>query len=241
MITAGELIGLMEHAVGKTEARLATGHDLWQTLNRAGRALTYRRKWDWRRTGPVDLKAIGGSRTIPLPAAFGSLLSCTIDNTQDSSYTSVAMSTTQEIQRLYDFRLNPVESGSIHIAFPSYEAQRDRREEPKAVAMVFPEPESDDNPTLRLEYYKRWVELNKTDNEAVPDIPAEFESALIYLARSQAYYVEYQQESGDASLADVEIMRLTREDSGRQKHWGFMRGGAKSRARVGRTVGEATL
>lgn len=225
MLRASDYIDLMRHALGKTPD---PRHDLWATLNRAGRQLTTVHPWTWRRRGPIDLPAVAGQRHIDLPDDFASIISVTVDNTASANYFRVEQVPVHFIQDLYQNRL-PLGDVGFYVAFESYAPQRSRDEAPRRRLLCYPEPTEDLNPTLRVIYDQRWRELTKNDQDAVPNIPEEFEDALVSLARAKAYRLENNDASIDEQSAADEIQRLVREDGRTQKEYGHMIGGASSR------------
>jgi hypothetical protein len=225
MLRASDFISLMRHGLGKTPD---PRHNLWQTFNRAGRTLVNMHDWTWRRRGPIDFPVVAETRFFELPLDWGHLISCNVDNTTSANYFRVELASVEFIQQLYQHRL-PLGDVGFYIAFPGSQPQRSKDEGPRKVAHFYPEPTEDGNPTLRILYNQAWVEIEENDNDAVPNIPEDFEDTLILMARVKAWRLEYSNPSGEEDLLANELEILRTEDGRFQPNIGHILGGASSR------------
>lgn len=224
MRNAGEYIGLMTHALGKTpDAR----HNLWHTFNDAGRALFTRHAWGWKMQGPIDLPAVANQDYIDLPEDFGGELESWIPNT--GSYQFLEKTTLQMIAQLRATLTTNIVTGRFCIFFPGWTTQDSAETGPTRRALLYPTPTADANPIIQLIYRRRWVEVAEDDVERIPNIPLEMERALVCLCRSMAWHVENQGPCQDDADYELEIARLIRDDATDQPTLGKMTGGASGR------------
>lgn len=225
MLRASEYIGLMKHGLGKTPD---SRHNLWQTFNRAGRQLVTSHDWVWRKHGPVDLPAVAGQRFIILPEDFGRVETVNVDNATSANFFRVQQTTTTHIQQLYQHRL-PLGDVGFYIAFPNYIPQRSLEEGPVRKADVYPQPDTDGNPTLKVIYSRTWIDIAEGDDDAIPNVPPDFQEALVAAARALAWRIEMQSPAFEEGELAEEIERLKLEDGGVQTKYSHMIGGASSR------------
>lgn len=229
MLNAGQHIDLMKHGLGKTpDAR----HDLWATFNRAGRYLVTAHDWYWRTKGPVDLPAVASQSFLYLPDDFGGEVESYVPN--NGSFTYIQKVTLRELAVLRTENVTSVRTGVFYIYYPMWEDQDSREDEPRPRAEIYPTPTTNAEPTVQLIYNKRWAEIDANDTAAIPNIPREFEHALVLAARAYAWALENQTDPHEDAQLARELARLVEEDGRRQRTWGKMTGGVDLRLRSSR-------
>lgn len=232
MLNVGQFIDLMKHALGKTpDAR----HNLYATFNRAGRKLYTEHDWNFRTQGMATLPAIANQAYLELPSDWGGLLQATVPNSGNFSFlqpTSLA-----ELLLMRSYTVVTLRTGVTRIYWPSYSTQATVEDQPTKRAELFPTPTTAGDPTVTAYYTRVWANVaydpvaGTGDDDAIPNLPDEFEEALIRIARESAWSLENQQPSIDGSLYQAEIERLKLEDARAQTVYGRAVGGASSRAR----------
>ena len=224
MLNVGQHIDLMSHGLGKTPD---SRHSLYATFNRAGRALFTRHSWTWRQQGPISLPAVADQDYIELPLNFGGELESWIPNT--SGHLFLEKCSLGYLARLRATQTTNVVTGRFCIYYPGWAGQGGAEDEPTRRALLYPTPTTNADPTIQLIYRRRWVEVSTDDTKRVPDIPSEFEHALILLARSFAVCVENQRAPYEDGPYQAEIARLIAEDATAQANLGRMTGGVDRR------------
>lgn len=229
MLNAGEIIGLMQHALGKVPD---SRHNLWATLNRAGRALYLESDWGFR-TQAFSLPAVANQAYIELPDDWGGILDVSIPAV--GTFTYIQQTSLRDILALRANATLGSITGVVRVFFPMWSGQASIEDQPTSRAELYPTPSVAAQPTLTGYYTRVWKNiaydpvLNTGDNEAIPNLPDEFEQALVSKARGLAWSTENQQPSIDDTLYAAELQRLKLDDEGAQKDFGRPRGGASSR------------
>jgi hypothetical protein len=224
MLTKGEYLDLMRHAIGG--ANPATGHSLDATFQRAGRALFGAYSWPWRFRGPVTLNAVANEYDIDLPENFGSVVSLVVPN----NITIQIHWTTPE--QVIERRRFPWGGLCYFVSTHGWTGQVTPGVAPTKKLMIDRLPTTDGTPTFELTYLKDWVDL-AGDND-VPDMPPEMEESLIRLCRARAWSLENDGEHPDEARAKAEMKDQWQEYGRSQRVLGRVRGGAGDRPR--RTV-----
>lgn len=221
MLTQAQYIDLMTHCLGKTPD---SRHSLPETFNRAGRALVTARPWSWRIRGPVTLSTVANQAYIELPADFCEVRTVYIPSA--GAVQRVELATLETLAQIRALSSSYVGTGIIYAFFPSWSSLQQgmtRRVE------LAPIPTTNATPSFQLIYNAGWKEIDSGDGTATPQVPLEFEHALVLMARAFANNIENQ----DSAIEDVavqnEIARLDKEDSRIQPTYGRMSGGAASR------------
>jgi hypothetical protein len=218
MATAGELYTLVRHGLGKEPA---PGHDLWGTINRAGRELMTRAQWSWLTVGPVQVPTVGGSEIVELPEDFGQIIAVWLAG----NWRTVELTTVAEITRYLTTTL--ALPTSVKIAFDAWTPQGSPTSKIKPRALIWPKANIAQPQVLTMTYRRRWVDVSSRDPDALPSVPAEAEEALILLARAKAKLLENDEAaSAERQAAEAEIQRLMAYDAMRQVNYGPMLGGA---------------
>lgn len=225
MLTIAQIKSLMEHGVGATPD---SRHNLYHTLNRAGRYLTDYHVWSWRLVGPVSLPTIAGERLISLPSDFGKLMRVTCPTAGAGAVTQAGLAEVLEMHA----GTAPVIDGRWYFHAPPFFTADDDGHDIRT-AILYPTPSADGNPALHLTYYRRWREIaaDGSDDSTTPAIPAEFEQALIMLCRGFAIDLQDQADSIELARATAELSRLMAQDGANQLEHGRMHGGANDRLR----------
>lgn len=224
MLKASEYIGLMSHALGKTPD---SRHNLWDTFNRAGRALFTRHDWTWRMEGPISLPVVANQDFVVLPVDFAGEVESWIPNT--GTYQFLEKCSLEKIANLRATFTTNIISGRFCVYYPGWDSQDSAETEPTRRALLYPTPTANANPTIQLIYRRRWVNISENDNDRVPNIPSEFEQALILQSRAYAVCIENQVPPYEDGPLAVEIARLINEDSTAQPSLGRMTGGVDRR------------
>ena len=234
MLTLAEHIALMRQAVGFATT---TGHDLYETFNRAGRYLYQHHNWSWKMTGPTDLAAVGDQDFINLPSDFHQCVSLYIDNSAGdaATYTCVELVDLPTIANLRQNSFNNIDAGPFRVHIPAWTQSDSPDQTPKIRALVYPTPTDDGSPTMQLIYLRRWREMTSSNTTALPNIPLDFEQALILIARAFAMRIE-SPESGNADMTmrefEMNVQQLKAYDGQRQLDYGPIQGGAGSRSQL---------
>lgn len=225
MLTLANYISLMSHALGKTPD---SRHNLYETFNRAGRALVTLHKWNWRLTGPVAIDAIADQPWLDLPANFALPEQIWIDNSAGGTnpFNLVRVTTIADIARLRSDYGVGIQAGTFHIAQGLHAPQAGGDTQPTQRWLCYPTPTSDAVPSIQCIYWRKWREMNSGDTEKVPDIPLEFEHALTLACRAYAQHIEDQMDPLEDPLLKAEVSRLLGENGQQSPELGQMTGGA---------------
>lgn len=235
MLTLEKHLNLMKHALGKTPD---SRHLLIDTFNRAGNALYTYHRWSWRSKGPTTLAIPASSEQVQLPKDFGELISISSTNTNVFRVhpTTVAdimlMRGTQTYDSLALFIAFRVSGSPGTLTSPINEYP---------IAEIFP-TQATARTDVKLHYLSRWVDMDETqDPQAVPPVPAEWEQALVLMARKYAVELENQEQAFEERALETELSRLVMYDGGRQVNLGrpmhsvrgYYQGTAYPHSRVG--------
>jgi len=243
MLTVAGYVGYMRHALGKTPD---SRHVLLDTLNAAGRYLFQCHDWTWKMTGPVDLVAKADQDWITLPVDFQNCVTIYIDNTDGNtaSFTSVQQVDLLKLTRFKQDQFDNTYAGAFYINFPLWTQPSQGQSQMRA--FVYPTPETDGQPTMKLIYNRRWKELDDPESTEYVNIPVDFEQTLKLLCRAFALRMENpESDSADRTMmeANLHIDKLKGYDGQRQIEQGPLSGGVNSRTqlRPDLQVGIATL
>lgn len=220
MLTKAGYISLMQHAIGGGEP--ASGHDLSDTLNRAGRAVFGRYSWQWLMAGPVNLVAVEGSYDIDLPANFGEAISL-----QDPNNITTRFIWTTPDQIMERRRLPQITGLHYYVSVNGWTPQATPGAAPVRKLMMDKAASSGGNPTFQLVYRRQWVDL--VDDDAIPDMPSKMEESLIRMSRAMAWSLENDGEHPDMQRALSEMEDQKKQFARGQPYLGFVRGGAGER------------
>lgn len=222
MKTIGDYILLMKHALGKTPA---TGHDLYSTLNEAGRHLFSMHEWGWCHQGPYTLATISGQEYIDLPDDFGTVVQLYQPTTTVNSLQTVTL------QELALLRQASVGTGAFaySIAFTSSAPAANAGLAPTKRALIYPAPSADGTPSISMIYRRAWVDVTEANANDYPSIDRECEGLLSMLAQDRAYLMENKRTLFDPGVVDAEFMRVRANDGSKQWMVGPLRGGARDR------------
>jgi hypothetical protein len=224
MITFGAIKSLMEHAVGATPD---SRHNLYETLNRAGRFCTDYALWSWRLAGPVALTVQADEKFVALPSDFGRVHTIT---SPSGGVDSVVETSLGEILQLHADAIHLLD-GRWHINVPPFTVIDQGSGTALPRAMLYPTPTSTGSPQLELTYYRRWINVatDGTQDSLRPALPDDFEDALVNLCRGYCIDLQDQADSLEYTRAIRELERLKTTDFTTQTAHGPMRGGASDR------------
>ena len=210
MLTLSQHLDMMRHALGKTPN---SRHNLADTFNRAGRALVTSHPWAWRMRPPVTLIIPANTDRVALPADFDQVIKVTSDETL---VYSVKMVDVEDIMRRRSSLI--FEPLTLYIAFHVGRGQQTSTspaDDPR-YAEIWPQ-QSTERSDIQLHYVAGWIDMDeKADADAVPNVPANFEQALILWARKYALDLENQEQSHEAKALEEELVRLRMFDAGVQ-------------------------
>lgn len=216
--TAQNYIDLMRHSLGRTPD---PAHDLWATLNDAGRAVfncaedaPWFHEWSWRARYEVPLTLTAGASVIDLPADFQEVVNVQIPG---QLINRVNQQNLLAVSRLSG--TNITGSQTIYMAFDSGRTQASTAVLVTPTATIWP-PQATTRSDLRITYLAGWTELAQAAPTALPNIPIEWERLLLLTARSMAYKIETQNDSIDSADIPREISRLVGLDAGKQQDIG---------------------
>lgn len=226
MKTIGDYILLMKHALGKTPA---TGHDLYSTLNEAGRELFTMHEWTWCHQGPYELSAVSGNDYIELPDDFGTLVALY----QPSSTVNAIQTVT--LQELTMLRQSSIGTGSYaySIAFASSVPPANAGQKQKKRALIYPEPTTNGTPAITIIYRRAWVDVTEANANDYPGIDRDAEGLFSMLAQERAYLMENKRPLFEPGVIDREFARVKTADGSKQWNYGPLRGGANDRMVAG--------
>lgn len=219
MRTAQQMVDLITLRLGQTPD---SRHDLWADLNEAGREVFTQIPWNMRRAAPTTLVAVASQEFIALPSDWAQLDSV---NPQNAGSWSVQLVTIADIMRM---RSTPgtFDAGTTFIAFGAWVTQAAVNASPTQRCEIYPTPTTNGSPTLNVTYLRRWRELSSGSGTDLPNIPNEFEAALVAKFTAIAWRREYGEAHPDEALYLAEIERLKAEEAGQQVFVGRIRGGA---------------
>lgn len=219
MMTCGQIIEEMLNAVGKTRESVPTV-DPWDVLNEAGHRLVNFRDWTWRTVGPVDVRAKAGQDYIELPYDFDAVISAAAINSGTSRTTIIGLGRLIGMQAANNQSLG---SGWF-VAFDTVRPTTAKSEKIGRRLYVWPRPQADGVPTLRLVYKSRWSTMSeKMDVDTRPNVPDEYQRALVMLARG--FFVQrVEQRDPDLGAAMEEINAMAMADGRRQMEYGPITG-----------------
>lgn len=222
MLTVRQAIDLMEHGAG---AAPDSRHNLYQTLNRAGRFLCAYSGWSWTVAGPVYLATAADSRFVRLPDDFRQLIAITAPG----SAFGIA-----QIDQVRMMRLHSASAGGHgrwYITVPPHFTPSPSAPLPVKEAMVFPTPETSDARAFELLYTREWANIadDGSDDDRQLPLPDQFENAIIMLARAYTLDLQDQAESHEMARAMSELALLKSQDAANQPMHGPITGGAASR------------
>lgn len=227
MKTAGEIIALMQHRIGKTPA---AGHSLWDDLNAAGEELYTHHDWSWRVTGPAALVARAGQEHLKLPHDWGNLMEAWIPDI--GVFNLLNNITLHEYARIKSTESVGYALGTLHVYWPAYESIS-AEDPPEPRALIFPTPTTDGIPTVQVVYKRVWREIDEDDDAARPNVPQRWMNVLADLAVAIAWRREMDSLAPEEGKAAEAIARLVLEDSRTPGRTGIMTGGAGRRLRHG--------
>lgn len=222
MLTVSQAIDLMEHGAG---AAPDSRHNLYQTLNRAGRFLCAYSGWSWTVAGPVYLATAADSRFIRLPDDFRQLIAITAPG---SAFGIVQL---DQVRMMQLHSAGAGGYGRWYISVPPHFTPSGSSPIPIKEAMVYPVPETSDPRAFELLYTREWpnIATNGSEDGRLLPIPDLFENVLIMLARAYTLDLQDQAESHEMARAMSELALLKSQDAANQPIHGPITGGAASR------------
>jgi len=221
MLAQSDYIGLMQHCLGKTPD---SRHNLYETFNRAARALVTAHSWSWRMAGPIALETVANQAFIDLPADFMRVLS--VYTPSAGAVQRVNLASLETIANIRSLSSSYVGTGEIYAYFPSW-STLEQGVTPRAE--LAPIPTTNAASAFQMFYLRGWHNIDASEVDALPKIPPEFEHALVLMCRAFANNIENQDVALEDTAVGNEIARLKAEDSQKQVNFGLMSGGAGSR------------
>lgn len=232
MRTIAQHIDLMEHAVGATPD---SRHNLYHSLNRAGRILTRLRCWWWRLVPAYSLAAVSGSADITLPSDFETLDTITVS----SGLAPVVTLTPAQFTHLKSQQAIGMTEYGTQVLLPVMTYSSSGAE--TKVLRMLSAASANGSPTFLLTYYRGWVDVSSSDDSDTASIPADFDDALMLLARACALDLQDQTESHEMSRFNAEIATLIAADQRKVPEFSAATGGARSRNRRSDLMGSITF
>lgn len=233
--TLARYIDLIRHGLGGTpDSRV----NLYEIFNDAGRALfyiaegpPYYHSWSWIVRDNVPFTIPGDAtntvQEVELPADFDSIVSLEFEDSFVGRVVQVPPETLNRIRRN-----TPTDPLAVYICFEVGSKQASKDAEPKNVAAFWP-PRSSPLTGMRISYRRSWVDMESTDVNAIPDIPAKYERLLEMLSRGYAIHVQDQTDAFEDRAVTAEVQNLVNNDTGRQIYNG--QASHSVRASAGRT------
>lgn len=204
-MTGLQLYNLALHAVGSS---VDSRHDVWLSVNMAGRRLLAEKPWSWRRVGPVNLAAVAGQNYIALPADFETPIGAPVPTTPGV----VNLRSIEEVMRLRQSGT----TGAANLYTVAFGQQNSPTGVPAPVLHLFPTPTANGSPTFQLVYLRQWIDLSAGNQNAAVPLPSQFDRALACAVRSQVRQFEEEDPGVDEKAYRDEVERLWSEDSARQ-------------------------
>lgn len=232
MRTIAQHVALMTHALGATPT---SAHDLYKTLNRAGRILTRRRSWWWRLVPGVSLPAVSGTANITLPSDFQTLDTISLS----SGYGPVQCLTPDEYTKALATLSTTTPTGTC-VLLPAMTYDATTGVETKVLKLLSAST-ANGSPTFTISYYRGWFDVTSANDASYAHIPPDFDDALSMLARACALDLDDQMDSHEMVCYEREIQSLEREDTGRVPEFGRSQGGASSRQTINDLIGPVTF
>lgn len=223
MRTISQHVGLIQHAVGATPD---SRHDLYHTLNRAGRMLTRIRSWWWRLVPGVSLPAVISSTDIALPSDFQTLDTIALSSGLGPVY---CLTPDQYTQAKANASAGATEYGT-RVLLPVMTYADETGAETKVLRMLTAAT-ANGSPTFLISYYREWFDVTSANDADYPHIPPDFDDALMLAARACALDLQDQMESHEMMRFREEVALLAAEDIRRVPEFTPQTGGAMSRRR----------
>lgn len=201
---------------------LTDGHDLINDLNAAGEEIVCMHGWNWRNNAEAILHAVAGQPYIVLPADFG----------EAPLFVGLSeMQSVCEVSRADLLRLR--HSAAVSVGGDWYVSPLSYSQDPEPTGLpsprldIVPTP-SESGPIMAMQYKRRWRRLSADDANARPNMPDEFEAALLHRARAKAMVAEgmYEEAAQENAAADSALSVLVEADQRSVINAGVARGGA---------------
>ena len=207
-LSAGEIVNLMKHGISKTPD---TRHDLWKTMNRAGRWLygaaqvpPYMRTWSWTSRAMSKFLFPAGAYEVDLPFAFSHIHSIWIDGRVQR----VRHVTPEEIT---SYRAAAVSTANIILmAFGVGHDRTAKDRPPRPRAYIY--PALSEATTFWASYAAAWRDIYLEDAKQIPDYPDAWEELHLLKCRSMAWHLENQEPCDEDSQIPEELARLVMLD-----------------------------
>jgi len=196
-LTNGQIVGLMQHALGKTPD---SRHDLWEAYNAAGRYIYGYHPWRWRLSIPTTFTWTASASTMALPSDADEVTDIYIPQTGIPNVLVVSKDQMIELRRRA-------------LGFPGRYAicVQQMGQNGNSVLQIYPAPSA--NTDFEVVYLRRWTELTSGDSSANPAVPLEFQHALKLAARAIAVNIENQAVAFEDVALQSELERLRVKDN----------------------------
>lgn len=222
MRLVSDFIAGLRHSLGKSPA---AGHNLYHTLNDAGRRLYSVHPWGFLTRGPVALPVVANQNYLDLPPDFGGMLNLWAPRT--GTFTNVEVVDLGAIGELRANTTVTITSGVMYVCFDANGGGVGQ--EPMPRALLHPTPAANGSPTMQMIYTRQWRNVRESDANTAVGIPEDFEDALLTGACLLAWNRENPELKKDPSEYIYLIDQLKAADGQNQPSGGYMRGGAKER------------
>lgn len=229
--TAQQYVDLMRHVLGK---RPDSRHDLWATLNDAGRRLhicaqqkPWHHSWTWaaRTAKPLTIKA--GQAEIPMMTVGGVEFSALKDlSFSTPNIGRVVFTVPEELADLRQRNLNS--PGTWWVSWKTAGDQGPRTKSIRNVIAIWPIPSADLNMLATIQ--QDWRELEEARPNDVPAIPLLWERLLYLICRDMAWSLQNSTQSIEAAQIPDEINVLVNHDTGNQPKVGQARHSVRAAA-----------
>lgn len=207
----------MLHAIGN--AQPATGLTTLEILNDALRELFTFSDWSWRRRPPATLNLVASQSYVSLPSDFGELETVHSPCNPTISVTKVGL---DDIARMRGGVIQNNISRFVAVAWPTQTTTTARPAQ--ARLEIWPTPTVSVTGGIRIVYKAGAIDLvNSTDT---PNIPKEFESALLMLARGKLMFHELGGDLTEYNVGLAALERLKEYDGMQERDAGAITGGA---------------
>lgn len=206
MLTFGRYIEMMGHALGKTPD---SRHQLYDTLNQAGRALwtagmrqPFIHEWSWTKKTNKTIEIPALVDAVVLPRDFGNYQSAKLSTTAAGSVLVIDRDKMQEYRSLQS-----TPSLNLYLCFDSEPVQLRGTGPARKTMQVYPQ-QSAARTDLKVTYRAQWAEIDASDADATPPFDPDYERLFMMVARAFAVETENRRDPFEKGPIAEELERL---------------------------------
>jgi hypothetical protein len=215
--TVADYQAAMLHAIGNSQP--ATGITTLEILNDAVRELFTFSEWSWRRRPPATLNLVASQSYVSLPADFGELETVHWTTSPLVAVNKVGL---DDIARLRGGVITDSYARYVAVSWPSQTTSSVRPAQ--ARLEIWPTPTATAAAAIRIVYKAGAIDLVNAGD--VPNIPKEYESALLMLARGKLKFHELDGDAVEYQAGLAALQKLQEYDGLQERDAGAITGGA---------------